>query len=55
MTVEQAMSLERPIQPHPFMRPITGAPKEATAGIADFTTKEGRDKRRHLSKDFWQD
>jgi enoyl-CoA hydratase len=55
MTVEQAMSLERPIQPSPFMRPQTGMPQGATAGIADFTTKEGREKRRRLAREFWQD
>lgn len=54
MTVDQALSLERPIQPHPFLKPVTGVPKDSTAGISDFTTKEGREKRRRLSRDFWQ-
>lgn len=45
MTVHQALSLERPIQPFP-----TGG-----EGIRDFQTKEGRQKRRVLSKHFWSD
>lgn len=45
MTVHQALSLERPITPFP-----TGG-----AGIADFQTAGGRNKRRELSKTFWQD
>jgi enoyl-CoA hydratase/carnithine racemase len=45
MTAQQALSLERPIQPYP----------PAKAGLADFRTREGRDRRRQLSKDFWQD
>lgn len=44
MTVHQALALERPIQPFPSRE----------EGITDFQTKEGRTKRRALSKDFWQ-
>ncbi|RJF88211.1 enoyl-CoA hydratase/isomerase family protein [Oleomonas cavernae] len=44
MTVHQALSLERPIDPYP----------PAKAGIADFQSKVGRDKRRNLSRGFWQ-
>ena len=55
MTVDQALSLERPIQPYPFIAGVTGASADSTSGILDFTTREGRDKRRHLSRDFWQD
>lgn len=44
MTVHQALSLERPIDPYP----------PAKAGITDFQSKAGRDKRRNLSKGFWQ-
>jgi enoyl-CoA hydratase len=43
MSVESALALEVPIQP---------APPEMQ-GIKDFTTKEGRERRRRLSKDFW--
>lgn len=43
MTVHQALSLERPITPFP----------QEGAGIRDFQTKEGREKRRKLSKHFW--
>jgi len=42
MTVHQALSLERPITP------FGGA-----SGSQDFQTKEGREKRRQLSKGFW--
>ncbi len=45
MTVNQALSLERPIQPFPT----------EGAGIRDFQTKEGREKRRQLSKGFWRE
>jgi enoyl-CoA hydratase/carnithine racemase len=45
MTVEQALSLEVPVQPYPSERD----------GISDFTTKEGRARRRALSVAFWQD
>lgn len=55
MSVHQALSLERPIQPYPFMTPSTGMPANTQAGIADFTSKQGRDRRRALSKNFWQD
>ena len=55
MTVDQALSLERPIQPYPFLRPVTGVQEATTPGIADFTSKDGRETRRRLSKHFWQD
>ena len=45
MTVHQALSLERPITPFP----------SEGEGIRDFHTKEGREKRRALSKGFWSD
>ncbi len=55
MTVDQALSLERPIQPFPHMRSATDAAPQEAVGIAEFTTKEGRERRRRLSKRFWQD
>ena len=55
MTVDQASSLERPIQPYPSVRPAAGVPARTTTGISDFLTKEGRETRRRLSKNFWQD
>lgn len=55
MTVHQALSLERPIQPSPHSKPIQGVSGFSTKGIADFTTKEGREMRRKLSKHFWQE
>jgi enoyl-CoA hydratase/carnithine racemase len=45
MTAHQALSLERPITPFPL----------EAAGIRDFQTKEGREKRRKLSRNFWSD
>jgi enoyl-CoA hydratase/carnithine racemase len=45
MTIQQALSLERPITPFP----------QEAAGIRDFQTKEGREKRRKLSRGFWSD
>lgn len=55
MTVHQALSLERPIQPYPSAQPAQGISKFKNPGIADFQTKEGRERRRELSKNFWQD
>ena len=43
MSVESALALEVPIHP---------APPEMQ-GIKDFTTKQGREERRRLSKNFW--
>lgn len=45
MAVHHALALEVPIQPIPPER----------QGIKDFTTKEGRDRRGALSKNFWRD
>jgi hypothetical protein len=44
MTVHQALSLERPIQPFPT----------EAIGIGEFQTREGRERRRNLAKAFWQ-
>ena len=43
MSVESALALEVPIQPTP----------PEGQGIKDFTSKQGREKRRRLSKNFW--
>ena len=45
MTAHQALALERPITPFPH----------GAAGIRDFQTADGRNRRRELSKAFWQD
>jgi enoyl-CoA hydratase/carnithine racemase len=45
MTVNQALSLERPITPFP----------SGGDGIRDFQTREGRDKRRNMSRHFWSE
>ncbi len=45
MTAHQALALERPIMPFPL----------EAKGIRDFQTREGREKRRRLSKHFWSD
>lgn len=44
--VSGALAFEVPIEPI--------APGFPTLGIREFTTKEGREKRRKLSRDFWQ-
>jgi len=44
--ISGALAFEVPIEPI-----ATGFP---TVGIRDFTTKEGRERRRKLSRDFWQ-
>jgi enoyl-CoA hydratase len=44
--VSGALAFEVPIEPM-----ASGFP---TIGIRDFTTREGRDKRRKLSRNFWQ-
>jgi hypothetical protein len=43
MSVESASALEVPIQPTP----------PEGQGIKDFTSKQSREKRRRLSKNFW--
>ena len=46
LPISGALAFEVPIEPL-----ATGFP---TLGIRDFTTKEGREKRRKLSRNFWQ-
>ena len=43
MSVDSALALEVPIQPTP----------PELQGIKDFTSKQGRERRRKLSKNFW--
>jgi enoyl-CoA hydratase len=48
--VSAALAFEIPIQPFP-----TAESGELTQGIIDFTTRDGRDRRRALARDFWRD
>ena len=48
--VSAALAFEIPIQPFP-----TAESGQLTQGIIDFTSREGRERRRTLARDFWQD
>jgi enoyl-CoA hydratase len=48
--VSAALAFEIPIQPFP-----TAGTGQLTQGIIDFTTREGRERRRALARDFWQE
>lgn len=48
--ISGALALEVPLQPFP-----PGPHGELSPGIVDFTDRQAREGRRHLSKHFWQD
>jgi len=50
--ISGTLAFEVPIEP--FAHGQQERPDAGTIGIRDFITKEGRERRRSLSRDFWQ-